>query len=49
MNSDDRSGYIIVMGVTVNYVVAEVLYLRWFLCGGLICEDAAEIVIVGDC
>ena len=49
MNSDACAGDIIVMGVTVNYAAVEVLYLRWFLCGGLICEDAAEIVMVGEC
>jgi len=49
MNSDDCSGYIIVMGVAVNYTEAEVLYLQWFLCSGLICEDAAKIVMAGEC
>ena len=44
-----RYGDIIVIVVVVNYAAAEVLYLQWFLCDGLICEDAAEIVMVGEC
>ena len=48
MNLDDRVEDIIIMVVEVKYAVAKVLYLRWFLCGGLICEDAAEMVMVGE-
>ena len=49
MNSDNGTGDIIVMGVLVNYAAEEVLYLQWFLCGGLNFEDVAEIVMVGEC
>ena len=48
-NSDECSGYIIVMDVAVNYAVMEVLYLQSFLCSGLICEVVAEIGMVGEC
>ena len=33
----------------MDYAVAEVKYLRWFLCGKLNSDDAAEIVMVGEC
>jgi hypothetical protein len=37
------------MDVIVDCVAVEVLYLRWFLCGRLISDDAAEIFMVGEC
>ena len=49
MNQGDRSGDIVTAGVVVDYAAMEVLYLWWFLWGGLICDDAAEIVMVGEC
>ena len=42
-------------GVNVGFIVylkraaSEVLYLQWLLCGDLISEGVAEIVIVGEC
>jgi hypothetical protein len=33
----------------MDCVVAEVLYLQWFLWGRLISDNAAEIVMVGEC
>ena len=49
MNWDDRAGYVVVVGVAVDYVAAEVLYLWWFLWGRLISDEAAEIVMVVEC
>ena len=33
----------------VKCAAEKVLYLLWFLWGRLICEDAAEIVMMGEC
>jgi hypothetical protein len=49
MNWGNCDGCIVVVDVPVDCAVAEVLYLRWFLCGRLISDDAAEIVMVGEC
>jgi hypothetical protein len=49
MNQGDRAGDIVAAGVVVDYAAAEVLHLWWLLWGGLICDDEAEIVMVGGC
>jgi hypothetical protein len=48
-NQGDRVGGIVAWCVELNCVAAEVLYLRWFLCGEQISDGAAEIVMVGEC
>jgi hypothetical protein len=48
-NQGDRTGCIVVLVVDLNCVASEVLHLRWFLCGDLISDGAAEIVMVGEC
>jgi hypothetical protein len=37
------------LGVSLNCVVSEVLYLRWFLCGWRISDCPVESVMVGEC
>ena len=37
------------LGVSLDCVVPEFLYLRWFLCGELISDGPAETVMVGEC
>ena len=49
MNSDDRAGDVVVVGVAVDNVPAEVLYLRWFVQGRLISDEMAEIFMVVEC
>ena len=48
MNLGDRAGDIVIADVTVDCVVAEVKYLRWFLRGRRNSDGAAEIVMVGE-
>ena len=48
MNQGDRAGGIVVLVVDLKRAASEVLYLRWFLCGDLISNGAAEIVMVGE-
>ena len=43
------TGDIVVVDVPMDCVVVEVLYLQWFLCGRLISDDAAEVIMVGEC
>jgi hypothetical protein len=47
MNQGDCAGGIVVLVVELKRAASEVLYLRWFLCGDLISNGAAEIVMVG--
>ena len=49
MNQGDRAGCIVVLVVDVKCAASEVLYLRWFLCGDLISNGVAEIIMVGVC
>ena len=49
MTWEDRTGGVVIVGVAEDNVVAEVLYLWQFLWGGLICDDVAEVVMVGEC
>ena len=48
-NQGDRPERIVVLVVDLKRAASEVLYLRWFLCGDLISDGAAEIVMVGEC
>ena len=48
MNQGDCAGGIVVLVVELKRAASEVLYLRWFLCGDLISNGAAEIVMVGE-
>ena len=49
MNQGDRAGANVALVVDLKRAASEVLYLRWFLCGDLISDGAAEIVMVGEC
>jgi hypothetical protein len=48
-NQGDCSGDIVVLGVFLDFVVSEVLYLQWFLCGEQISDGPAETIMVGEC
>jgi hypothetical protein len=48
-NQGDLAGDVVVLGVSLNCVASEDLYLRWFLCGGRISDRPAESVMVGEC
>lgn len=48
-NQSDHAGGIVAVGLALDFVASEVPYLQWFLCGHLISDGAAEIVIVGEC
>jgi hypothetical protein len=48
-NQGDRARGVVVLGVSLDCVASEVLYLRWFLCGELISDGPAETVMVGEC
>jgi len=37
------------LGVSLDCVASEVLYLRWFLCGERISDGPVETVMVGEC
>ncbi len=47
-NQGDRAGCIVAVGVDLDCVASEVLYLRWFLCGEWISDGPAETVMVGE-
>ena len=49
MNQGNRTGANIALVVDLKSVALVVLYLRRFLCGDLISDGAAEIVMVGEC
>jgi hypothetical protein len=49
MNQSNHAGVIVAVGAALDCVASEVPYLRWFLCGDLISDGAAEIVMVGEC
>jgi hypothetical protein len=48
-NQGNRTEGIDVLFVDLKRAAWEVLYLRWCLCGDLISDGAAEIVMVGEC
>ena len=48
-NQGDCAGDVVVLGVPLDFVASEVLYLRWFLCGERISDGPAETVMVGEC
>ena len=48
-NQGDRARGVVVLGVSLDCVASEVLYLQWFLCGELISDGPAETVMVGEC
>jgi hypothetical protein len=48
-NQGDRARGVVVLGVSLDCVASEVLYLRWFLCGELTSDGPAETVMVGEC
>ena len=48
-NQGDRAGGNVGFVVYLKRAASEVLYLRWLLCGDLISDGAAEIVMVGEC
>jgi hypothetical protein len=48
-NQGDRAGDVVVLGVSLDFVALEVLYLWWFLCGERISDGPAETVMVGEC
>ena len=49
MNSDNHVEDVVTVGEAVDYVPAEVLYLRWFLKGRPISDEMAENVMVVEC
>jgi hypothetical protein len=48
-NQGDRTEGIVVLVVDLKRTASEALYLQWFLCGNLISNGAAEVVMVGEC
>ena len=46
-NQGNRGG-IVVLVVNLKRAASEVVYLRWFLCGGPVSGGAAEIIMVGE-
>ena len=41
-NQDNHARGVVVLGVSLDCVASEVLYLQWFLCGELISDGPAE-------